>query len=151
MKAINTGRALLGGIVAGLIIDVIESAMNGYVLKNNWADALKALGRSGDVSGGAIGIYMLGGMITGIIGVWLYSAMAGRLGLGSITAAKAGLVVWACMSAIPTLYQLPSALFPGNLLAMSTITDFFAILLGVTLGSRLYRDEPSSIAESARA
>jgi len=58
MKKINTGRALLGGLVAALIIDMIEGVMHGVVLKSDWATAMQALGKSGEVSGAAIGIYV---------------------------------------------------------------------------------------------
>jgi hypothetical protein len=62
MKKINTGRALLGGLVAALIIDMIEGVMHGVVLKADWATAMQALGKSGEVSGAAIGIYNIGGV-----------------------------------------------------------------------------------------
>ena len=51
MRKINTGRALLGGIVAALIINVIEGVMNGVVLKEDWKAAMVALGKSGEVTG----------------------------------------------------------------------------------------------------
>ena len=93
MKQINTGRALIGGLVAAVIIDLIEGVMNGVVLKNDWASAMQALGRSGEVTGGAIALYNIVGLLEGIVGVWLYAALVSRYGLGSTTAAKAGLVM----------------------------------------------------------
>ena len=95
MTKINTGRALLGGVVAALIINLIEWVMNGVVLKADWEAAMQALGKSGEVTGLAIAIYNIGGLLEGIIGVWLYCALISRYGAGSTTAAKAGLVVWA--------------------------------------------------------
>src|ERR1700719_3618917 len=116
MKKINTGRALLGGIVAAVIIDVIEGVMNGVVLKSDWAAAMQALGKSGEVTGGAIAIYNIGGLLYGLIGVWLYCALISRYGSGSITAAKAGLVVWALTSALPMLMWAPSGILPSRLM-----------------------------------
>src|SRR5579859_4436912 len=108
MKSINTGRALLGGLVAAVIIDLIEGVMNGVVLKADWAAAMQALGKSGEVTGAAIGIYNFGGLLYGVIGVWLYSALISRYGSGSATAAKAGLVVWTLTSTLPMLMWMPS-------------------------------------------
>jgi hypothetical protein len=151
MKNINTGKALLGGIVAALIIDLIEGVMNGVVLKADWAAAMQALGKSGEVSGTAIAIYNLGGLLYGIIGVWLYCALISRYGKGSITAAKAGLVVWALTSALPSLMWLPSGILPGNLMGYGLIVDFVAILLGVTMGALLYREEDVPLGQVSHA
>jgi len=151
MKKINTGRALLGGLVAALIIDMIEGVMHGVVLKADWATAMQALGKSGEVSGAAIGIYNIGGLLYGIIGVWLYSALISRYGTGSTTSAKAGLVVWALTSAIPTMMMMPSGVIPGQLMSISVVVDFVAILLGVTMGALLYREEDATLTRAVHA
>jgi hypothetical protein len=151
MRKINTGRALLGGIVAALIINVIEGVMNGVVLKEDWKAALVALGKSGEVTGNAIAVYNIGGLLYGIVGVWLYCALIGRYGTGSIVSAKAGLVVWTLASMLPNMMMLPSGLLPGNLVAYAVITDFIAIILGVMMGSLLYREQDEPLGRTARA
>lgn len=151
MKKINTGRVLLGGIVAAVIIDLIEGVMNGVVLKNDWAAAMQALGKSGEVTGAAIGLYNLVGVLEGIIGVWLYAALVSRYGTGSTTAGKTGLVVWALVSALPGLLMLPSGLIPGRLMTFGVVVDFISILLGVTMGALLYREENAPVAQTVRA
>jgi hypothetical protein len=151
MTKINTGRCLLGGIVAALIIDVMEGVVNGAVLKADWAATMKALGKSGEVSGGAIAIYNVGGLLVGIIGVWLACALISRYGSNSTTAAKAGLVCWALFSAIPNLMLLPSGVIPGHLMAYAVFTDFLALMLGIMMGARLYREEPAPVASTAHA
>lgn len=151
MTKINTGRALMGGIVAALIINLIEFVMNGIVLKADWAAAMQALGKSGEVTGLGIAIYNIGGLLEGIIGVWLYCALTGRYGSGSPTAAKAGLVLWSLASAIPMLMWVPAGVLPGRLMTFSVVVDFIAILLGVTMGALLYREEASPVVRAARA
>jgi hypothetical protein len=47
MGKINLGRVILGGIVAGIVIDIFEGVLNGVVLEKQWADAMTALGKSG--------------------------------------------------------------------------------------------------------
>jgi len=151
MKKINTGRALLGGIVAALVIDLIEGVINGVVLKADWAAAMQAIGKSGDVSAGAIAIYNIVGVLDGIIGVWLYAALISRYGAGSTTAAKAGLVVWALVSVLPNMLWLPSGIIPGTLMGYGVFADFLAIMLGVTMGALLYREEGAPLTQAARA
>jgi hypothetical protein len=151
MQKISTGRALLGGLVAALIIDTIEGVMNGVVLKADWAEAMQALGKSGEVTGGAIAIYNIGGLLYGIIGVWLYCALISRYGKGSATAAKAGLVVWALASVLPMLMWAPSGILPSRLMTYGVVVDFLAIMLGVTMGALLYREETAPLTAPARA
>jgi hypothetical protein len=151
MRKLNTGRVLLGGIVAALIIDMIEGVVNGVVLKADWAAAMQALSRPTEVTGTAIAIYNIGGLLEGIIGVWLACALISRYGGSSITAAKAGLVVWALASGIPNLMLLPSGVIPGNLMAIAVLTDFIALILGIMMGARLYREEAEPVAKPAHA
>jgi hypothetical protein len=151
MNKINTGRALLGGIVAAVIIDLIEGVMNGVVLKDDWAAAMQALGKPSEVTGAALAIYNIGGLLCGILGVWLYCALISRYGKGSTTSAKAGLIVWALTSAIPSLMWIPAGILPSHLMTFSVVVDFIAILLGVTMGALLYREENSSVGQAVHA
>ena len=151
MKKINTGRALLGGLVAAVIIDLIEGVMNGVVLKDDWKSAMVALGKTGEMSGGAIVVYNIVGLLIGVVGVWMYSAIISRYGKGSLTAAKAGLVVWVLVSVLPNLLQMPSGLISSQLMTTSVVVDFIAMMLGITMGALLYREEDAPLANSARA
>jgi hypothetical protein len=45
MGKINFGRMILGGIVAGIVIDLFEGVTNGLILGKQYADAMIALGR----------------------------------------------------------------------------------------------------------
>jgi hypothetical protein len=151
MTKLNTGRVLLGGAVAALIIDMIEGVVNGVVLKADWAATMQALNRPTEVTGGAIAIYNIGGLLEGIVGVWLAAALISRYGTSSITAAKAGLVVWAMVSGLPNLMMLPSGIIPGQLMATVVLTDFLSLMLGIMMGARLYREEPAPMGAAAHA
>jgi len=50
MGKINWVRVLLGGLVAGLVINIFEYVTNGVVLAANWNAAMKALGRQFSMS-----------------------------------------------------------------------------------------------------
>jgi hypothetical protein len=50
MRKINMGRVILGGVIAGVIINAIEGVMNGVILQPQWSEAAKAIGRSGAIS-----------------------------------------------------------------------------------------------------
>jgi hypothetical protein len=54
MGKINWARVLLGGLVAGFIINIFEYVTNGVVLAADWDAAMKALGRHLSMSAVAV-------------------------------------------------------------------------------------------------
>ncbi len=88
MGKINWARVLLGGLLAGLIINIFEYVTNGVVLAAAWDAAMKALGRHLSMS--AIAVFIVGGFIGGIAAIWLYAAARPRFGAGPKTAALTG-------------------------------------------------------------
>ena len=99
----------------------------------------------------AIGLYNVVGLLEGIIGLWLYAALTSRYGMGSTTAGKTGLVVWALVSGLPNLMWLPSGLLPARLMTFGMVVDFIAILLGITMGSLLYREDNAPLGQTVHA
>jgi hypothetical protein len=102
MGKINVGRVIAGGLVAGLIINIVESVMNFTVLADLMRDLNAKMG-VGEPGGGAIAGYILLGFVLGFLVAWTYAAVRPRLGAGPATAAKAGLVVWLAACAVPTV------------------------------------------------
>lgn len=45
MSTINMGRVILGGIVAGIVIDIVGYLESGLLLANRWNAAFAALGK----------------------------------------------------------------------------------------------------------
>jgi len=94
MRQLNWNRVLLGGIVAGLIIDVVQWLLNGVFLGSDWRQAMQALGKP-LVETPARGLfYILLGLAYGILAIWAYASIRPRYGAGPITALYAGLGVW---------------------------------------------------------
>ena len=44
MGRINVGRWIMGGLAAGVIVNISETVLNMVVLKKPWEDAMKAMG-----------------------------------------------------------------------------------------------------------
>ncbi len=44
MGKINWGKVVLGGLLAGVIIDVVEGILEGVILGPEWRQAMQALG-----------------------------------------------------------------------------------------------------------
>ena len=93
MARMNVSRVLLGGFVAGLVINVGE-----YVGSKVFAAQYEAMFATLNLpmmSGSAMVGLVVGGFAVGIILAWLYGAIRPRFGAGPATALLAGLVVWA--------------------------------------------------------
>ena len=43
MGNINTGRWVVGGLVAGVIIFIVDYVLNGVILADQWAQAMTAM------------------------------------------------------------------------------------------------------------
>jgi len=92
MGKINWNRVILGGLVAGLIINIFEFVLNGVILARDMEAAMTALGRQ--VGGSALAMFTVWCFLVGIFAVWLYAAIRPRYGAGPKTALCAGAAVW---------------------------------------------------------
>ncbi len=95
--AINTNKVLLGGFVAGVVLNVIDFVTNVYILAaRNKAemDAFKAGLSDQMMAGSAIASYIIMDFVLGFALVWTYAAIRPRFGPGIRTATYAALLFW---------------------------------------------------------
>jgi len=124
----NRVRVILGGLLAGLVINMVEFITNGVVLRAAWGQAMQALGKPAQLSAGAIVIFNIWGFLVGIAAVWLYAAIRPRYGAGPKTAIRAGLVTWAVAVFLANLGNYPLGLFPTRLLVITSIVALVEIV-----------------------
>ena len=86
MGKINWGKVLLGGLVAGIIIDVVEGILQGVILGPEWRQAMQALGHPLQETGLKMAVHVLLGLTYGLSAVCLYAAIRPRFGPGPMTA-----------------------------------------------------------------
>ncbi len=149
MGRINWTRVLLGGLVAGLIINVFEFVLNAIVLQKDWAEAMKTLNRSGDMTGGQIAAFNLWGFAAGILAVWLYAAIRPRYGAGPKTALVAALGVWLTAYLLGSAAPIILDLFPQRMMLLGLAVGIVEVSLGTLAGARLYREEAAAGISSA--
>jgi hypothetical protein len=151
MAHTNRGRVILGGLLAGLLINVVEFITNGVVLREAWGRAMQALGKPAELSTGAIVIFNIWGFLLGIAAVWLYAAIRPRYGAGPKTAVRAGLVTWAVAVFLANLGNYPLGLFPTRLLVISSIVALVEMVVATLVGAWLYREEQMQAVHHAAA
>ena len=129
MGKTNLARVFLGGLLAGLILNIFEYVLNGVVFKSQWDAYEKMLGRN--MRPGAIPFFVVASFVMGIGVVWLYAAARPRLGPGPKTAALTGFAFWFFAYAIPAANGVMANLEPGHL----TLTVTLILLVGTVLAS----------------
>lgn len=151
MAHTNHSRIILGGLLAGVVINVIEYIANGVLMRDAWTSAMQAMGKSEGFTTGAMVMFAGCGFLLGIASVWLYAAIRTRYGAGPNTAIRAGLAAWAIGSFIPSLASYPMGSFPTSLLVISTIVALVEIILGTMAGAQLYKEELMVVAPTRPA
>jgi hypothetical protein len=141
MGKINWPRVILGGLIAGVVINVFEFLLNGVILAKDMDAAIGALGRQ--VSGGALAMFTVWGFLVGIFAIWLYAAIRPRYGAGQKTAACAGAAVWGLGYLLAAVTPIALHLFPRRLMAVGLAVGLVEVIVGTLAGAWLYREEPA--------
>jgi hypothetical protein len=138
MTRINVVRVVLGGLLAGLVMNAIDFVVNGVLLKSEWEMATIALGvdPATVATRSAIG-WTVFDFIGGIVLVWLYAAMRPRFGAGSSTAITASLTLWGIVHLAFASFVFMD-LFPFWLVASSALGGLVSALMGGQVGCRVY-------------
>jgi hypothetical protein len=138
MNKVNWGRVLLGGIVAGIIMDAIEYVLHTYVIAEQEGVAMKALGVQ--LMNGAIPIFLGLGIVTGIVTIWLYAAARPRYGAGAKTAVMIAIAVWIIGYAIPDFGIAGQGLFSMRLMCMEAALGLVEAIIATLAGAALYEE-----------
>jgi hypothetical protein len=139
MGKINWNRVILGGLVAGVIINVFEWLLNGVIIAKDMEAAMSTLGRQ--VGGGALAMFTVWGFLVGIFAVWLYAAIRPRYGAGAKTALCAGAAVWGLGYLLASVTPIALNLFPARLMVIGLAVGLVEVLVGTLAGAWLYREE----------
>lgn len=139
MAGINFGRVLLGGVLAGLIINLGELVLNFFVVGERYQALVSELGLQPAPSGPAV--FVLFGFLNGIVLLWLYAAIRTRFGAGPRTALLAGAAVWFLAWLWPGIsIALFLGGFPGDLLLLSLVWSLVEVLLAALAGAAIYTE-----------
>jgi hypothetical protein len=144
MSGINWRRVILGGLLAGMVINVFEFFLNGVVLAKDWEAAIVALGRP-PIAGSQIALFfvwsfVLWGFLIGIISVWLYAAIRPRYGAGPKTALYVGSFVWCLGYLLTSVTPILLHLYPSRIFAIGLTVGLVEVLLATLVGAWFYRE-----------
>ncbi len=141
--AINTSKVVVGGLVAGVVMNVIDFVINNFILKDAFASALNAVNPSlaaKAMTGSAIAVFVISDFLFGLTFVWLYAAIRPRFGPGPKTAVIAGIAVWAAAS-FAFLINVGLGFFSWNVFLMGAVASLINALISANVGAMLYKEE----------
>ena len=139
VASINTRGVVVGGLVAGLIINISEYILNEPVLGSDVAAAMTAHNLP-PIGGSAIVVFMILGFVVGVALLWLYAAMRPRFGAGPKTAAIAAMVVWFLDYFCGAVAFGAVGLFSARLIIIGLLWGLVELVVAALVGGRLYSE-----------
>ena len=122
MGKINWTRVLIGGLIAGVVLDVLWFVAWGPLVLPSLRATLLALGHPMQETVGATVLMDVLGFLMGILLIWLYAAIRPRYGAGPGTAALAGVAAGLMMMVFPDIaWGLLLRLIPARVWAADAV------------------------------
>ncbi len=139
MTKINFSRVFLGGLVAGLILNLGDFLVHGPVFGEEWKAAM-AMYNMPEPGGGAIVWFVFMDLIVGMAMVWLYAAIRPRFGAGGRTAIVSGIIVWFLGWFWHMGGLVAMGIYPQDLIMITLLWGFFQMSLAAIAGAWLYKE-----------
>lgn len=141
--AINTGKVIVGGFVAGVIMNVagflVQGMMLGPRMMGEMTAAAPTLAGKGEDAMSMV-CRILTQFAIGILLVWLYAAMRPRFGPGPKTAMYAAFVIWLC-GFLFYLDWLYLGMMSAATYAMMSVAMLITLAIAAWAGCMLYKEE----------
>jgi hypothetical protein len=139
LNKINFGRVLLGGFVAGIILNLGEFVLNDIILGPHIEADMKRMNITPPGSGfAALAVTLT--FVFGILAVLLYAMIRARLGPGPKTALLTALILWFCLYAYSGTINMLLINVPPKLILMILAWGLVEYPIGILAGAALYRE-----------
>ena len=134
---INMGRVLIGGIVAGLILNIGEWVLNGIILANEMKDFFAKCNLPEPGSSFLV-IAVTITFVLGIVIVFGYAAIRPRFGPGPKTAIITAVLAWFCVYLYQNLIGFGLGIVPLRLLIIALAWGLVEYIIATLVGAALY-------------
>jgi hypothetical protein len=139
MGKINIGRVLLGGLVAGIVLNIGEYILNDKVFGAQMKEYL-AKHNFPTPGGNAIAVAVAMTFVLGVVIVLGYAAIRPRFGAGPKTAIIAALFAWFGVYVYPNILGAAFGFVPTNILPIALVWGLVEYNLGAIIGAWLYKE-----------
>src|SRR5213082_2727367 len=140
MGRINWGRVVVGGLLAGVVLNIVDFVFFGVMMKQDIAAAMQALGKQPGAMDSLVPLFVVLDFGYGIGLLWVYAAIRPRFGAGAKTAVIAGVATWFLVSLLHAVGEAPMGLFPQKLYTIPTIVTLIEYAVATTVGAYVYKE-----------
>lgn len=143
---VNTKKVLIGGLVAGVVINVIDFALNTFILGARMkaeTDAFKPGLSDQMMQGNAIVSYVIMDLALGFALIWTYAAIRPRFGPGMRTATYAAVLFW-LLALIFTAGYRQMGIMSSGLWWTFAFAGLVNFLLAAWAGAKIYSEGPAT-------
>ncbi|MGI9302902.1 MAG: hypothetical protein ACR2RB_09365 [Gammaproteobacteria bacterium] len=142
MAKINIKRVFLGGLLAGLVLNIGEGILNELILGEKWSAALAESGMAEFTAVQMVSFTIIT-FLLGMVLIWLYAAIRPRFGPGWKTAVIAGLAMWLIAWLLVGASFITAGMYPMGLMVASIIWGLFEVPIAAAAGAWLYQESES--------
>jgi hypothetical protein len=140
MSNINVGRAILGGLVTGLVLNIGEFVLNTIVLGADMKEFFKRCGFPTDPGPTFIAIAVAITFVLGIVIVLGYAAIRARFGPGPKTAIIAALFAWFSVYLYQNVIGLGLGIVPTRVVVIALAWGLVEYILATLAGAAVYKE-----------
>ena len=139
MGKVNLGRVILGGLLAGLVINISEGILNTIVVGTQMDELLKARNMP-PLGNSSIATFLFLGFLLGMVTIWLYAAIRPRYGAGPGAAIMAGLIVFFLAYIYPTAGLAVMGFMSTGMMLIIVGWGLVEIIIAAVAGAWVYRE-----------
>jgi len=148
MDGINLVKVIVGGFVAGLVINIGQTIVHVFLLAQQSAALTEALNLP-EPTGGQIGMFWVIGFVIGLVMIFVYAGFRPRCGPGVGTALAAGFVTFLLAELIPSVFNISSGLFTFGAYLPFLISTLVILMVASVAGAVLYTEDDAGGAPAA--
>ncbi len=139
----NLKRILIGGLVAGVVINIVETAVNGIFLGARWSAWAAALGPldKPPAQNAARGLWAVVALAWGLAAVWLYAALLRRFPHKLQAVLYTALTLWVLGWVLNAVEQVALGDIPHDLLLWGCIAGLISSFAGAGIAAAIYRED----------
>lgn len=140
MNKINFGRVLLGGLVAGVVLNIGEIIFNMLIMGAQMREFMSARNLPEDPGSNFLVVAILLTFVLGVVIVWVYAAMRPRLGPGPKTAICAGVIAWIFVCVYCGIINGIILQVPRQMMIIGIAWCFIEYTVAAVAGAALYKE-----------
>lgn len=139
MGGINFGRVVIGGLVAGVVANLLDWASNTYLMSGEMSDMMSRLNLSAATLEASTSTWIVVDFLWALLLVFAYAAIRPRFGAGPRTAIISGAMLWFAVTVVLAGFTA-MGIFTQQAYFKSSALALVTTLVPSVVGAYFYRE-----------